>query len=37
MPIIQPISDLRNRAQEIFELCREENQPFFSLEAEKGI
>lgn len=29
MPIIRPISDLRNRAHEISELCREEVQPVF--------
>lgn len=29
MPLIRPISDLRNRAHEISELCHEENQPVF--------
>ena len=29
MPIIRPISDLRNRAHEISELCQQENQPVF--------
>lgn len=29
MPIIRPISDLRNRAHEISELCQHENQPVF--------
>lgn len=29
MPIIRPISDLRNRAKEIFEFCERENQPVF--------
>lgn len=29
MPLIRPISDLRNRANEISELCHAENQPVF--------
>lgn len=29
MPIIRPITDLRNRANEILELCERENQPVF--------
>lgn len=29
MPVIKPISDLRNRAKEISRLCHEENQPVF--------
>ena len=29
MPIIRPISDLRNRAQEISEICHSEDQPVF--------
>ena len=29
MPIIRPISDLRNRATEISELCHNEDQPVF--------
>jgi prevent-host-death family protein len=29
MPIIRPISDLRNRAHEISELCHQEIQPVF--------
>lgn len=29
MPLIRPISDLRNRAVEISELCHSEEQPVF--------
>ena len=29
MPLIRPISDLRNRALEISELCHREDQPVF--------
>jgi len=29
MPIIKPISDLRNRAKEISRLCHREDQPVF--------
>lgn len=29
MPLIRPISDLRNKALEISKLCHEENQPVF--------
>ena len=29
MPLIRPISDLRNRATEISELCHSENEPVF--------
>ena len=29
MPLIRPISDLRNRAKEIFDLRARENQPVF--------
>ena len=29
MPVIRPISDLRNRALEISELCHSEDQPVF--------
>ena len=29
MPLIRPISDLRNRFTEISELCHNENQPIF--------
>ena len=29
MPLIRPISDLRNRANEISELCHSEDQPIF--------
>ena len=29
MPLIRPISDLRNRAMEISRLCHSENQPVF--------
>jgi prevent-host-death family protein len=36
MPIIRPISDLRNRATEISELCHSENQPVFITKNGKG-
>lgn len=29
MPMIRPISDLRNRAHEISEICHDEEQPVF--------
>ena len=29
MPIIRPISDLRNRASEISDICHNEDQPIF--------
>ncbi len=29
MPLIKPISDLRNRSNEISELCHKEDQPVF--------
>ena len=29
MPIIRPISDLRNRATEISDICHNEDQPIF--------
>ena len=29
MPIIRPITDLRNHSNEIIELCESENQPVF--------
>jgi len=29
MPLIRPISDLRNRTMEISELCHDEDQPVF--------
>jgi len=29
MPLIKPISDLRNRSSEISELCHSEDQPIF--------
>ena len=29
MPIIRPISDLRNRATEISDICHKEDQPIF--------
>ncbi|MBN2373596.1 type II toxin-antitoxin system prevent-host-death family antitoxin [bacterium] len=29
MPLIRPISDLRNRANEISDLCHSEDQPIF--------
>ena len=36
MPIIKPISDLRNRAVEISELCHLEDQPVFITRNGKG-
>jgi prevent-host-death family protein len=36
MPLIRPISDLRNRAMEISELCHSENQPVFITRNGKG-
>jgi len=36
MPIIRPISDLRNRAHEISELCHTEEQPIFITRNGKG-
>ena len=36
MPIIRPISDLRNRATEISELCHSEDQPVFITKNGKG-
>ena len=36
MPIIRPISDLRNRALEISELCHTEEQPIFITRNGKG-
>jgi prevent-host-death family protein len=36
MPLIRPISDLRNRAMEISELCHEEDQPVFITRNGKG-
>ena len=36
MPVIRPISDLRNRAAEISELCRREDQPVFITRNGKG-
>jgi prevent-host-death family protein len=29
MPVIKPISDLRNRAKEISDICHREDQPVF--------
>jgi prevent-host-death family protein len=29
MPLIRPISDLRNRANEVSRICHEEDQPVF--------
>lgn len=29
MPVIKPISDLRNKAKEISDLCHRENEPVF--------
>lgn len=29
MPIIRPITDLRNHASEIVDLCKQENQPVY--------
>jgi prevent-host-death family protein len=36
MPLIRPISDLRNRAVEISELCHHEDQPVFITRNGKG-
>jgi prevent-host-death family protein len=36
MPLIRPISDLRNRALEISELCHREDQPIFITRNGKG-
>ena len=36
MPIIKPISDLRNRANEISELCHSHNQPVYITRKGKG-
>ncbi|MFZ2446740.1 MAG: type II toxin-antitoxin system prevent-host-death family antitoxin [Syntrophobacteraceae bacterium] len=36
MPLIRPISDLRNRATEISELCHREDQPVFITRNGKG-
>ncbi len=36
MPLIRPISDLRNRAAEISELCHSEDQPVFITRNGKG-
>jgi prevent-host-death family protein len=36
MPLIRPISDLRNRAMEISELCHMEDQPIFITRNGKG-
>ena len=36
MPIIRPLSDLRNRTSEISELCHSENQPVFITRNGKG-
>ena len=36
MPVIRPISDLRNRALEISELCHAEEQPVFITRNGKG-
>ena len=36
MPLIRPISDLRNCANEISELCHVENQPVFITRKGKG-
>ncbi len=36
MPLIRPISDLRNRANEISELCHLENEPVFITRQGKG-
>ena len=36
MPVIRPISDLRNRALEISELCHTEEQPVFITRNGKG-
>ncbi|MFC1821122.1 type II toxin-antitoxin system Phd/YefM family antitoxin [Thermodesulfobacteriota bacterium] len=36
MPLIRPISDLRNHANEISELCHSEDQPIFITRKGKG-
>jgi len=36
MPLIRPISDLRNRAMEISEICHAEDQPVFITRNGKG-
>ena len=36
MPLIRPISDLRNRALEISEICHSEEQPVFITRNGKG-
>ena len=36
MPLIRPISDLRNHANQISELCHIENQPVFITKKGKG-
>ena len=36
MPVIKPISDLRNRTMEISELCHNEDQPVFITRNGKG-
>lgn len=36
MPVIRPISDLRNRASKISDLCHEEDQPVFITRNGKG-
>ena len=36
MPLIRPISDLRNRALEISEICHTEGQPIFITRNGKG-
>jgi prevent-host-death family protein len=36
VPLIRPISDLRNRAHEISDLCHEEEQPVFITRNGKG-
>jgi len=36
MPLIRPMSDLRNRANEISELCHSEDQPIFITKNGKG-
>ena len=36
MPLIRPMSDLRNRANDISELCHKEDQPVFITKNGKG-
>jgi len=36
MPLIRPVSDLRNRANEISDLCHSEDQPIFITKKGKG-